>query len=198
MANRNGEIMADHRIYIAGPDLFLMDWPQRAARVQALCANYGLTAILPVPATTLTGPGVTEPSDAAVAAAVFQSCLDAVRKADGVIANLAPFRGDEPDSGTVTECALAYAWGKPVIGYANSPVMPVSQGADGRMLTEDGGWVEQFGLTHNLMLHGVCQEIVTGLEDAVAIMATVLQKSMRKIPKKRDIGFSWNEIIQRE
>jgi nucleoside 2-deoxyribosyltransferase len=42
------------RIYIAGPDLFLPDWPERAARVTALCAEHGLAAVLPVPATPLT------------------------------------------------------------------------------------------------------------------------------------------------
>ncbi len=106
-----------HRVYLAGPDLFLPDWPERAAQATALCAEHGLEAVLPVPATMLIGPGVTEPSDAEAANKVFQSCLEAVRNADGVIANLTPFRGSEPDSGTVTECALAYAWGKPVIGY---------------------------------------------------------------------------------
>ena len=101
-------------IYIAGPDLFLLDWPERAAQAMALCAEHGLEAILPVPATVLTGPGVTETFDAEAASRVFQSCREAVRKADGVIANLTPFRGSEPDSGTVTECAMAYAWGNPL------------------------------------------------------------------------------------
>ncbi len=186
------------KIYIAGPDLFYPDWPQWATRAQTLCADYGLSAILPVPVQHLTGPGVTQPSDAEAASRVFQSCREAVRKADGVIANLTPFRGSEPDSGTVTECAMAYAWGKPVIGYFNGSVLPVPDEADvdGRVLAQDGTWIEQFGLTHNLMLHGVCQEIVTSLESAVAIMVTTIQKSTRNASQKRDVGFSWNETIQ--
>ncbi|MBU2774197.1 nucleoside 2-deoxyribosyltransferase [Acidithiobacillus ferrooxidans] len=165
------------RIYIAGPDLFLPDWPERAAQATALCAEHGLEAVLPVPATMLTGPGVTEPSDAEAANKVFQSCLEAVRNADGVIANLTPFRGSEPDSGTVTECALAYAWGKPVIGYFNGPALPVPEDADtdGRVLAEDGGWIEQFGLTHNVMLHGVCMTIVEDPLKAVVMMASMLR-----------------------
>ncbi len=166
------------RVYIAGPDLFLPDWPERAAKAITLCVEHGLEAVLPVPATVLTGLGVTEPSDAEMASAVFRTCLASIRKADGVIANLTPFRGSEPDSGTVTECALAFSWGKPVIGYSNGPALPVPKDADadGRVLPEDGGWIEQFGLTHNVMLHGVCADIVDGPLKAVAMMANMLRK----------------------
>lgn len=166
------------RVYIAGPDLFLPDWPERAVRSSALCAEHGLEAVLPVPATVLTGQGVTEPSDAEMAKEVFQSCLWSVRRADGVIANLTPFRGSEPDSGTVTECAMAFALGKPVIGYFNGPALPVPKGADadGRVLAEDGSWIEQFGLTHNVMLHGICTDIVDDPLKAVIIMAGILKR----------------------
>jgi nucleoside 2-deoxyribosyltransferase len=186
------------KIYIAGPDLFYSDWPQRASRAKTLCADYGLIAVLPVPDQVLTGPGVTESSDAEAASRVFQSCRGAVRKADGVIANLTPFRGSEPDSGTVTECAMAYVWGKPVIGYFNGPALPVPDDADddGRVLAQDGSWLEQFGLTHNVMLHGVCLEIAPSLEQAVVLMASALQAAARITPRERDVGFSWNEAIQ--
>ncbi len=175
-------------IYIVGPDLFLPDWPERAAQATALCAEHGLEAILPVPATVLTGPGVTETFDAEAASRVFQSCREAVRKADGVIANLTPFRGSEPDSGTVTECAMAYAWGKPVIGYTggDGPDLHFGTDAEGRVLAEDGGWIEQFGLSHNVMLHGVCQEIVTSLENAVILMASALQAAATRTPREME------------
>jgi len=180
------------KIYIAGPDLFYPDWPQRASHAMALCADHGLNAVMPVPAQALSGPGVTEPSDADAASRVFQSCLEAIRKADGVIANLTPFRGSEPDSGTVTECAMAYAWRKPVIGYFSESVSyqvaAQYKDADGRVFAEDGAWIEQFGLTHNLMLHGVCLEIVTSLEQAVISMATRLHATARKAPKHVDFS----------
>ncbi|MDA8376109.1 MAG: nucleoside 2-deoxyribosyltransferase [Planctomycetia bacterium] len=166
------------RIYIAGPNLFYANWPTFASHAQTLCAEHGLEAILPVPAVVLIGPGVTEPSDAKAAGRVFRSCLEAVRNADGVIANLSPFRGSEPDSGTVVECAMAHTLGIPVIGYTGGkgPVLDFGTDAEGRVLAEDGGWIEQFGLSHNLMLHGVCLAIVEDSREAVSMMADLLGK----------------------
>ena len=48
---------------------------------------------------------------------IFTSNVAKLSEADGVIANLAPFRGHEPDSGTVFEVGYAIARGIPVIGY---------------------------------------------------------------------------------
>ena len=176
------------RIYIAGPDLFLPGWPERAARVTALCVEHGLEAVLPVPGTVLTGPGVTEPSDAEGAGRVFQACREAVRNADGVIANLSPFRGSEPDSGTVVECAVAHTLGIPVIGYTDGkgPVLDFGADAEGRVLAEDGGWIEQFGLSHNVMLHGVCLAIVEDSREAISLMAELLEKRANtELPRDR-------------
>ena len=175
-------------IYVAGPDLFLPDWPERAAQATALCAEHGLTAILPVPAVPLIGPGVTEPSDAEGAGKVFQACREAIRKVDGVIANLSPFRGSEPDSGTVVECAVAHTLGIPVIGYTcgKGPVPDFGTDAEGRVLAEDGGWIEQFGLSHNVMLHGVCLAIVEDSREAVSLMAEPLEKRANtELPRDR-------------
>lgn len=169
-------------VYIAGPDLFLPDWPERAARATALCAEHGLEAVLPVPAIVLTGPGVTEPSDAEAASKVFQDCREAIRTADGIIANLTPFRGSEPDSGTVVECALAYAMGIPVIGYTSGKAPFLGFGTDthGRVLAADGGWMERFGLSHNVMLHGVCIAIVDNQRTAVSMMTDLLENGIYK------------------
>ncbi|ACK80123.1 nucleoside 2-deoxyribosyltransferase [Acidithiobacillus ferrooxidans] len=173
------------RIYIAGPNLFYANWPTFASQAQTLCAEHGLEAILPVPATVLTGPGVTESSNAEAANKVFQACLNAVRSADGVIANLSSFRGSEPDSGTVVECAVAHTLGIPVIGYTNgdNPLIRSGTDAEGRVLAEDGGWIEQFGLSHNVMLHGVCLAIVEDPREAVSMMAELLERRKKHSKK---------------
>jgi len=44
-----------------------------------------------------------------------------IEKADFVIANINPFRGYEPDSGTVWEIGYALGLGKKVYGYIESP-----------------------------------------------------------------------------
>jgi hypothetical protein len=75
-----------------------------------------------------------------------------------VLANLNPFRGAEPDSGTCVEIGYALALGKPVIGYA-ADLRPLRErlhasgpGADGRYRDGAGMVVEDFGLPLNLML----------------------------------------------
>jgi hypothetical protein len=75
-----------------------------------------------------------------------------------VLANLNPFRGAEPDSGTCVEIGYALALGKPVVGYA-ADLLPLRErtnasgpGADGRYRDVDGMVVEDFGLPLNLML----------------------------------------------
>jgi len=84
-----------------------------------------------------------------------------LRRADGVIANLAPFRGAEPDAGTVFEVGAAHALGIPVVAYgvgagSYSDRVRALYGAiaDERGVLRDsaGQAVEDFGLPMNLML----------------------------------------------
>ena len=84
-----------------------------------------------------------------------------LRRADGVIANLAPFRGAEPDAGTVFEVGAAHALGIPVVAYGvgagtYSDRVRALYGAiaDERGVLRDsaGQVVEDFGLPMNLML----------------------------------------------
>ena len=91
-------------IYLAGPDVFSQHYPQQKTEIRAMCAASGLTPLL---------PGDLELD---TAEAIFRHNLALIEQADGVIANLNPFRGViEPDSGTVFECAYAYAKGKFII-----------------------------------------------------------------------------------
>ncbi len=48
---------------------------------------------------------------------IFAGNCKLIDEADIVIANLNPFRGKEPDSGTCFEVGYAYAKGKTVYGY---------------------------------------------------------------------------------
>lgn len=170
-----------NRVYIAGPDLFYLDWPERAARFRSICSAHGLEAVLPVPDEQIAGPGITEPSSERKAIGVFSSCLNSLHASSGVIANLSPFRGTEPDSGTVVECALAFAAGLPVVGYTSSALSGQrgTRDAEGRLIAEEGGWIEQFGLSHNVMLHGVCLMILDSFETAVHSMA-MIQENLRR------------------
>lgn len=97
--------------------------------------------------------------------------LGLINQCDIVIANLNPFRGKEPDSGTVFECGYAYAKSKPVIGYKQH-VSSYLESFDSVEWTFDqdlqqsidtqGMIIEDFGLPLNLMISCTLERIVEG------------------------------------
>ena len=135
------------KLYLAGPDVFRPDAAAWADRVRELCRAAGHDALIPLDEDT-----------PATAAAIYRSNLQRIAAADAVLANLNPFRGDEPDSGTCVEIGYALALGKTVIAYADD-LRPLRErlraggpGADGRWRDATGYAVEDFGLPLNLML----------------------------------------------
>ncbi|MEI8162941.1 MAG: nucleoside 2-deoxyribosyltransferase [Betaproteobacteria bacterium] len=149
------------KLYLAGPDVFRPDALQWAERVRALLRRAGHEALIP-----LDGEQTT-------AAAIYRNNLRLIGEADGVLANLNPFRGTEPDSGTCVEIGYALALGKPVIGYADT-LAPMRErlqadgpGADGRYRDSAGRMVEDFGLALNLMLSVPVRLEQGGIEEAL-------------------------------
>ena len=83
------------RLYLAGPDVFR---PQPAAygeALKALCAAFGFTGLYPLDNTI--APQGDGPS---TAAEIYRQNVALIDSADAVLANVADFRGYEPDSGT--------------------------------------------------------------------------------------------------
>ena len=86
-----------------------------------------------------------------------------------MVADITPFRGDEPDAGTVFEIATAYALGKPVVAYTRDTRLTYerhlhngSQTECGALLCRSGFLVEQFGLPCNVMVAQACSAMVFG------------------------------------
>ena len=124
-------------IYLAGFDVFAPDAKQRGAKLKMLCAGQGFIGLYPFD------------NEADNAADIFTGNCGLIDKADIVIANLNPFRGAEPDSGTCFEVGYAFAKGKTVYGYlSDARTMREKLGAQ----DADGFSVEDFGLPVNLML----------------------------------------------
>jgi nucleoside 2-deoxyribosyltransferase len=98
-----------------------------------------------------------------------------------VLANLNPFRGCEPDSGTCVEVGFALALGKPVTGYLEGTESTVERvgrvqggvdvGADGRPRDHEGLLIEDFGLPLNLMLAVPVRLVAGGLPAALAALS---------------------------
>lgn len=159
------------RIYLAGPDVFRVDAAEHFALLTAMCECTGAEALSPFDATATSS---TSPH------AIYANNMALIRSADGVVANLAPFRGAEPDSGTVFEVGAAIALGLPVVAYGVSGLYvdqvrkrgPVER-IDGTLRDSDGLSVEDFGLPLNLMLSNAVQ-FVDSAEEAIKTMATIL------------------------
>ena len=141
-----------HHLYLAGFDVFGQDAREHGQALQRLCRQHGFVGHYPTDPSPPSGL-----QGAALAQWILQSNLAAIRHADGVLANLNPFRGLEPDSGTAFEVGFAHALGKPVWAYVEDdrPLIervPHQAGGDGRLFDAQGFQVEDFRLPLNLML----------------------------------------------
>jgi len=137
------------KIYIAGFDVFYPNAVERGEEMKKICSEYGFEGFFPL---DIRIEGASE---------IFKELTQMIRECDIIVANLAPFRGAEPDSGTCFECGAGYALGKPLYGYipSNSTIVqnvsrhygPVAKNGD-LWLDKDGMLIEDFNLPLNLML----------------------------------------------
>ncbi|MDD2382860.1 MAG: nucleoside 2-deoxyribosyltransferase [Sulfurospirillaceae bacterium] len=138
------------KIYLAGPEVFLPNALEEGNRLKALCHSYGFEGCFPLD-NTITG---TNPRE--IANNIRNANIAMIQSCDMVIANVSPFRGPEPDSGTVWEIGYAQALNKKVIAYCTDKrTLKVRTQAIlglGEALRDMNGMqIEDFGLTHNLM-----------------------------------------------
>ncbi len=156
------------KLYLAGPDVFRPDVRQWAEDVRALCRRQGHEALIPLDGTETTAAGI------------YNNNLKLIGEADAVLANLNPFRGTEPDSGTCVEIGYALALGKPVIAYADD-LRPMRERLGASAQSRDAaGWrVENFGLPLNLMLAVPVRLEQGGLDAALRALA---ESSGRVVP----------------
>jgi nucleoside 2-deoxyribosyltransferase len=159
------------KLYLAGPDVFrpnALAWADAARR---LCTAAGHSALVPLDGVETTAPGI------------YHANIALIRSADAVLANLNPFRGCEPDSGTCVEVGFALALGKPVIGYLARHETTTARVARiggapleicaGRPVDRDGRHVEDFGLPLNLMLAVPARMVVGSLREALRALDRV-------------------------
>lgn len=159
------------KVYFAGPDVFSRSYGAFKRQVATACAELGLEPLFPGDEVTGTDP-----------AAIFRDNLGLIDRAETVVANLNPFRGAEPDSGTVFELGYAYARGKRLFGYIeiDETIIDRLERIDGPttrygsdVLDRQGNKVESFGLPMNLMIC-VPAVLVTGsVRECIARVADI-------------------------
>lgn len=155
------------KVYIAGPHVFLPNAVEWFAKATATCLAHGLVALTPL------NEALTTPKE------IFEYNKALIIEADLVLADVTPFRGSEPDSGTVWEIGFAHALGKPVFMHSvNSATMSEKAqrhfqlvGGDACTLFPDGMTAESFGYNTNLMLAMSSAFIWADFDDAVVNLA---------------------------
>lgn len=149
------------KVYLAGPDVFRPDVAEWAEAARALCRRHGFEPLTPLD------------HDESEAPRIFQANIGLIARAQVVVANLNPFRGAEPDSGTCFEIGYALALGKEVCGYVarweslRERVNRHEQAAAERMVDSRGLAIENFGLPLNLMLAVPARIVEGGLDECL-------------------------------
>lgn len=147
-------------LYLAGPDIFRPDAIAWAEQARAMCRARGFEPLVPID------------TDEREPERILAANLAMIRRAQVVVANLDPFRGAEPDSGTCFELGYAGALGKKLVGYVGtvSTVRERVAAHEGRPSAgvDARGWaIEDFGLPVNLMLACSMRIVGGGLEAAL-------------------------------
>ncbi len=141
------------KIYLAGPDVFEPNAIEVGEKLKQLVSEYGFIGLFPLD-NIISQQG----SPHEVARAIRDANIKLIESADIVMANLNPFRGIEPDSGTVFEVGFATALQKNVYCYAHdrremiARIRDKQNLSDVSMICQDRKIIEDFGLSHNLMM----------------------------------------------
>jgi len=138
------------KIYIAGPEVFLPNAIEIGQLLKEICLRYGFEGHFPLD-NVISGS-----SPFQIALKIQEANRTMIRDCDILIANLSPFRGPEPDSGTVWEVGYAQGLHKKVIAYSTDrrslkertqAMLQLSH----HSIDKEGFQIEDFGLSHNLM-----------------------------------------------
>lgn len=158
-------------VYLAGPDVFLENSEEIGLIKGRICRSLGLEPIYPGDTEIVKR---TDLDDSAKALAIYEENIAHLRRADGVIANLSPFRGPCADDGTAFEVGFAVALGKPVAAYENGGGSVKDKTLARRVADDPYGIIEDFGHPANLMLAcSVAEPIASGAE---ALSATAMAR----------------------
>lgn len=146
------------KIYLAGPEVFLPNARAMLDRKAALARAAGFIPLSPGDLTVL--PAKTRKDYGLGISTVNEQMMV---EADGIIANLTPYRGISADVGTVYELGFMCALGKAVYAYTNVARDHFQRTADyyggrftrspeGRVSGPDGLAMEDYEMMDNLML----------------------------------------------
>ncbi|MDX2493514.1 MAG: nucleoside 2-deoxyribosyltransferase, partial [Desulfuromusa sp.] len=120
------------KIYLAGPDVFEPNAVEMGDKLKQLAEEYGFIGLFPLDNAI---PVKRTPHE--TARAIRDANIKLIESADIVMANLNPFRGVEPDSGTVFEVGYAAALKKDIYCYAADCREMIERVRDKQQLSAD-------------------------------------------------------------
>jgi len=149
------------RVYLAGPEVFLINAKEIGEQKKAVCNKYGFEGVFPLDNEVDTK----NKSPKELGLCISEVNEDLIKSCDLVVANLTPFRSPSADVGTAYEIGFAHAIGKKVFAYTNiaAPFTErtvkalggkVKRDSDGKLRDTQGMFIEEVELTDNLMLDG--------------------------------------------
>ena len=143
--------MYKHKIYLAGPDVFLPNAKEIGQAKKNLCDKYGFEGLFPLDNEinfdlypTMWDTGM----------AIYDANHKMIEQASIVFANLTPFRGVSADPGTIEEVGEGVGLRKLVCGYSNNGKLFSERM---KTLPDDGMTKEAFEMPDNLMIPGGIQ-----------------------------------------
>jgi nucleoside 2-deoxyribosyltransferase len=150
------------RVYLAGPDVFLVNARDVGARKKAICARHGLTGVFPTDEDAALGLALSRSEQGLAISRAMESVM---QSCDAMIVNLTPFRGPSADVGSAYEMGFMRALGRPIYAFTNDarPFFDrvaafcggvVRARPGGEPEDSDGMAIELFELHDNLMLAG--------------------------------------------
>jgi nucleoside 2-deoxyribosyltransferase len=153
--------LAKVRVYLAGPEVFLRHAKEIGEQKKALCRKYGFVGVFPLDAVVNAGGKC--PREVGLCISEVNEGL--IRTCEIVVANITPFRGPSADIGTAFEMGFAHGLGKKVFAYTNSAKAftertvealdgKVKRSVDGKLWDAQGMFIEEVGLSDNLMIDG--------------------------------------------
>lgn len=179
------------KVYLAGPQVFLPNAEEWFEQAIATCLALDLIALVPLNK-SLTG-----------ATEIFEYNKTLIRQADCVLADITPFRGSEPDSGTAWEIGFAHALDKPVFMYSKNCLSMRDKalryfgksGYDQCEYFPDGMSAEGFGYAVNLMLAKSGQTLKADIDEAV-LQVALFHDQMALVNALPENGMRQNEMLK--
>ncbi|MDI9578553.1 MAG: nucleoside 2-deoxyribosyltransferase [Candidatus Bathyarchaeia archaeon] len=161
--------MVAKRIYLAGPEVFLINAIEVGENKKRICLKHGFEGVFSLDA-KIDFEGK-PPEETGLS--ISKANEELIKSCDILIANITPFRGPSVDVGTAYEMGVAHALGKKVLAYTNVKSRftertikalngKVKRSVDGKIRDSQGMFIEENQLTDNLMIDG-CIHINSGV-----------------------------------